>query len=34
MFGMAENLRIKYRPGQHHGFLDVDRYSIIDRIYH
>lgn len=24
--GAANNLRILYRPGQHHGFLDVDRY--------
>eukprot|EP01051_Picozoa_sp_SAG22_P026025 SAG22_NODE_8002_length_692_cov_0.979764_1_plen_108_part_10 len=26
MLGAAESLRIKYRPGQHHGFLDVDSY--------
>ena len=26
MMGAAANLRIKYRPGQHHGFLDVDSY--------
>ena len=26
MLGAPENLRIKYRPGQHHGFLDVDSY--------
>lgn len=26
MLGAADALRIKYRPGQHHGFLDVDSY--------
>ena len=26
MLGAPQNLRIKYRPGQHHGFLDVDSY--------
>ena len=26
MLGAPENLRIKYRPGQHHGFLDVNSY--------
>jgi hypothetical protein len=26
MLGASDNLRIKYRPGQHHGYLDVDSY--------
>jgi hypothetical protein len=26
MLGVPQHLRIKYRPGQHHGFLDVDSY--------
>ena len=26
MLGAADALRIKYRPGQHHGFVDVDSY--------
>jgi hypothetical protein len=26
MLGAGDHLRVKYRPGQHHGFLDVDSY--------
>ena len=26
MLGAPDNLRIKYRPGQHHGYLDVESY--------